>query len=917
MNLPIKSGPKLSRGQAFSTASFLIAALAVVPGTAAAQQAYFSFEGDFGTAGDELDFLFALDPAVSSPATMRFETFASSGGTNAAGNAIADGPGDSVLRLLNSSGVLIAEDDDRAVLSRDALISFSDGDTPLPSPLGVDNYRLNLSDFDDDTDPYAVDLVAPVDEFTLLSVRRNVNSLAVIDSLALGTSGAGLNQATFLNTTDLTIDGPLVIGQTGQGLFEQLTGTTTVTGTTTINRFDRLGIQSGAAFTANGPIVVNEGSIVLISGSTLNINDGLTMNDGFFTFDNAAYNSTVNVNSGGRMEGNLAFIASSVGSSGDVTVTGAFSLFLASGGGLRVGERGDGTLTVADGGTLGSANATIGTFAGATGDVTVTGAGSIWSNAGPLFVGGSFTNPGGTGTLTVEAGGEVTSDDDVTVYSPGTININTGGVFNANGDVNVNGGTINRMGDGFNLAAGRTLTASADAQITFTGAYDITDGTTFNLTDGADWSLTSDLDVGIATDGTLVVDGSGTTLTTGTSSPFTFSIGFSGATGAVTVRNDATATINDVLNVGRGTLDIESGADLILNARLELARVSFDTVGTLNVTGSGSTFTQNGTDPINIGRVASSAASSGTLNIADGATFTTAAGTTTVNATGTINVDTTVVGSGFSTKSELVLNGDLVVEAGGLVTLDAGQIVAGTTPGATFTNRGTFRPRSVGALGGNGSSSLSLSGPVVRVPYVQEAGGTLEIGPAAGDGSFIPRLTTLFQNADYTLAGELSLIADRSGDPLTDFGFLMPYDSPEELISNFGLTSTRTGIFDTVTGHILGDGTALAVTYNPGDVEVQRVLFGDGNLDGFISQPDLDAVLLAWGMSNLNGNNDDVSWVTGDYDGNGFIGQGDLDGVLLNWGNGTPPTVNLLAIPEPSTVTAIALLSLVGLRRRH
>jgi hypothetical protein len=134
-----------------------------VTSRAHAQTAYFSVEGEFSTAGDELDLLFLLEPAVSSPTTMRFETFASSGGTNAVGDTIADGPGDSVLRLINSAGNTIAEDDDRSFLSRDSLIGFGEGDTPLPSPLGVGNYRLNLADFDDDTDPYAVDLVAPAD----------------------------------------------------------------------------------------------------------------------------------------------------------------------------------------------------------------------------------------------------------------------------------------------------------------------------------------------------------------------------------------------------------------------------------------------------------------------------------------------------------------------------------------------------------------------------------------------------------------------------------------------------------------------------------------------------------------------------------------------------------------------------------
>ena len=69
-----------------------------------------------------------------------------------------------------------------------------------------------------------------------------------------------------------------------------------------------------------------------------------------------------------------------------------------------VGGQGTGTLTIQDGGTVTSAGGSVGLAVGSNGTVTVTGPGSSWSNgtSGGLNI-GSF----GTGTLTIENGGRV------------------------------------------------------------------------------------------------------------------------------------------------------------------------------------------------------------------------------------------------------------------------------------------------------------------------------------------------------------------------------------------------------------------------------------------------------------------------------------------------------------------------------
>ena len=71
---------------------------------------------------------------------------------------------------------------------------------------------------------------------------------------------------------------------------------------------------------------------------------------------------------------------------------------------LFVGQAGTGMLTIQTAGTLINLTGTVGSLPGSNGTVTVTGAGSTWSNLGSLVVGDA-----GTGTLTIDNGGTVIS----------------------------------------------------------------------------------------------------------------------------------------------------------------------------------------------------------------------------------------------------------------------------------------------------------------------------------------------------------------------------------------------------------------------------------------------------------------------------------------------------------------------------
>ena len=127
-----------------------------------------------------------------------------------------------------------------------------------------------------------------------------------------------------------------------------------------------------------------------------------------------------------------------------VTVTGPGSSWInGPSGGLNIGSFGTGTLTIANGGrviNITNFAANIGNGAGSQGTVTVTGAGSTWSNSSGVNIGNL-----GTGTLTIADGGIVTG--------PVTIATNAGAI----GTLNIGAGAGNPA------AAPGTLTAPSVA----------------------------------------------------------------------------------------------------------------------------------------------------------------------------------------------------------------------------------------------------------------------------------------------------------------------------------------------------------------------------------------------------------------------------------------------------------------------
>jgi outer membrane autotransporter protein len=260
----------------------------------------------------------------------------------------------------------------------------------------------------------------------------------------VGNSGSGFVTVTGAGST-WTLTDPLTVGNSGTGSVTIDNGGAVVAEETTLGAVN--GSQGtvtisgpGSSWTGSGGFIVGDGGTgtVTVSGGAKVETQFLVAGFGqtglgSVTISGAGTSWTTSASAGVgsdgvghlRVEagGALSVVGLSFGSdalaSGTGTVTGPGSSLTASGG-IYVGGGGSGTLTVSDGATVTSADATI-ALAG-TGVVTVTGAGSRWTNDTTFRVGANS----GFATLNVAAGGKVETLDSI-------IGDNGQGVLNVSG----------------------------------------------------------------------------------------------------------------------------------------------------------------------------------------------------------------------------------------------------------------------------------------------------------------------------------------------------------------------------------------------------------------------------------------------------------------------------------------------------
>lgn len=395
---------------------------------------------------------------------------------------------------------------------------------------------------------------------------------------------------------------------------------------------------------------------------------------------------------GGSLMSNLAYVGNMAGSTGTATVTGAGSLWNAQL--LVVGSHGTGTLAILNGGAVDTTDweVAIADHSGSSGSVTVDGKGSTLTGS-DIVVGN-----GGTGTLIVSNGGtavatkwtsiiaqSASSVGTATVTGAGSLWSNASNLFvaqNGAGSLTVsNGGAVS--------VAGNTVLGYQPGSVgtaTVTGA-------------NSTWTSSSDMDVGRAGSGALTIANGGVvsvagavTLATMAGSVGTLNIGSAAGSAAVAPGTLSAATV--AFGLGDGTINFNhTGTGYAFGTAISGAGTINQIAGATILTADSSAFT--GATNVSGGRFAVNGSLANSIVTVSGGIL---GGTGTVggivansggivgpgNSIGTLNVNGNVsfaAGSTYQVEANAAGQSDRIA-ATGSATLNGGAVSVLIAPGA-------------------------------------------------------------------------------------------------------------------------------------------------------------------------------------------------------------------------------------------
>lgn len=353
---------------------------------------------------------------------------------------------------------------------------------------------------------------------------------------------------------------------------------------------------------------------------------------------------------------------------------------------------------------------------------------------------GSATNPNVTAELFVQNFGQFTTGTGaIDIVGSGRLVIAGSSLFTNNGQLTVDGGTIDQLQfGGFINGAGSSLTATNEAQLNFTSDQRINNGVTWTLQDGAVYTTDTtfdDLAIGQTTDGALIVENSGASvdLSAGGSGI----VGSLGGTGTMTVRDSATATfgrlvIGSSATAGTtGVLNVEDGASVDTD-ELEVAELAGPTTsGTVNLGGAGALaqLIVNGTGTIDVGNF-SPGNGSGVIDIAQGGELVGGGGLTTIRQTGTIAINA----GAFQAGGDVLVDGGELRETAGNFNLQPGLTLTAQNAGQVnlnshfLNNDTTFLIQSDADFSTTSSLFVGANPGQSGELIVEGAGSTLDVG---------------------------------------------------------------------------------------------------------------------------------------------------------------------------------------------
>ena len=140
-------------------------------------------------------------------------------------------------------------------------------------------------------------------------------------------------------------------------------------------------------------------------------------------------------------------VGTELGAAGSVVVSASESLWEQNGG-LSIGFRGEGHLTIEAGGAIHSVDGFVARLNGSSGTALITGTDSNWTVSDSSYLGGTLLFRGGTAQLTVADGGALVVSDTLRLWSSGTLTLAGGSVTVGTGPVETTPDVIRLHADG-------------------------------------------------------------------------------------------------------------------------------------------------------------------------------------------------------------------------------------------------------------------------------------------------------------------------------------------------------------------------------------------------------------------------------------------------------------------------------------
>ena len=459
-------------------------------------------------------------------------------------------------------------------------------------------------------------------------------------------------------------------------------------------------------------------------------------------------------------------------------------------GSMIVGQRsGDNAKLNLVGGTSSAMDVSIGELAGSTGQLNVSGPGTVLNLSGSLGIGGSPSAAGGTGTLVVDNAGAIQVAGKLSIWGTNIATFNGGP--STVGSFALSGGTITGIGNLTVTSGGSTWTGGT---ISGTGTATIANGATLTISDIAAKSLSAR---------NLV--NAGTINWTGTGS-------INGSLNAV-INNQSGAVFDAQSDSSISGLTINNAGLFKKSAGTGTTTVSatFNNTGAVQV--------QNGT--LNLG---GGGTESGTFDVAPGASINFAGGTYNFNS----GIALTGTGASVLGGATLVIAGDNTFDnwswtAGTLSGMGTTSVSKGNALNLSTSSLKTLTSRTLsnfGAINWAGIGSISGSNALIN-NQLGSVFDTQDNGSLIGAGNVFNNFG-LFKKSGGTTTTSIGWTFNNSGMVQVQTGTL-----------NLAGGGTQTGNFDIASGATLNLSSALtlngATFPGPGTVTLSGFLTATGD----------------------------------------------------------------------------------------